>query len=128
MDNNMTFWHWLGLLFIALKLTGNIDWNLGWVLSPLIAVCVLQFLSSTAKKGKELREERMKFYKCRYLKGLEAVGKNYIFKSEDDYKVGDLVKVEGSNKGVLTDAIVTSRTVDREEIEALGTENIKTIV
>lgn len=32
----MCFWEWLGLLFIGLRLCGEIDWSWWWVLSPLL--------------------------------------------------------------------------------------------
>lgn len=34
-DNSISFLQALGILFIGLKLTGNIDWQWWWVLSPL---------------------------------------------------------------------------------------------
>lgn len=39
------FLHLLTLLFIGLKLTGQIDWNWFWVLSPTISVFVLLLAS-----------------------------------------------------------------------------------
>lgn len=48
----------LGLLFIALKLTGYIDWSWLWILAPfwipfMLATTVLAFVAVTAILSKE---------------------------------------------------------------------------
>jgi hypothetical protein len=40
----MNLFHWMTLLFIALKLTGHIDWHWLWVLSPVIALFIIALL------------------------------------------------------------------------------------
>ena len=48
--NGVTFLSLLGLLFIALKLTGHIGWSWWWVLAPLwgpLAVGALFFVVGT---------------------------------------------------------------------------------
>lgn len=39
----------LTVLFIGLKLTGYIDWNWGWVLSPIIISFVVSTIIATVK-------------------------------------------------------------------------------
>lgn len=52
----MTALDGLALLFIGLKLTNNISWSWGWVLSPiwipLVAVVILSTISTILKKDK----------------------------------------------------------------------------
>jgi hypothetical protein len=42
----------LTLLFIALKLTGHIDWSWWWVLSPQLIVGGLRFLAALGEANK----------------------------------------------------------------------------
>lgn len=59
---SLGFFGLLALLFIALKLTGTIDWAWGWVLAPLwmpfalvlglvLLTLVLSFIAALLKKG-----------------------------------------------------------------------------
>lgn len=47
--SQMGFTGWLGILFVALKLTGYIDWPWLWVLSPLwIPIVILLVIALVA--------------------------------------------------------------------------------
>lgn len=39
--DKMRFLHWLTLLFVGLKLSGQIDWSWWWVLSPIVTLSVV---------------------------------------------------------------------------------------
>ena len=54
--SKISFWHLLGLLFIYLSLTGQIDWHWFVVLSPIIFVYLRNGLVWFINLGKE--EER----------------------------------------------------------------------
>ena len=44
------FWEWLFLLFLGLKLTGNIDWSWFWVFAPIWGRLWLELLCTLAVK------------------------------------------------------------------------------
>ena len=47
----------LTVLFIGLKLTGYIDWNWFWVISPLwISVCILAIVITITAIGEQARD------------------------------------------------------------------------
>jgi hypothetical protein len=50
-ENSITFIDLLQLMFIALKLIGEINWSWFWVLSPAIIYIFLYAISSENKKG-----------------------------------------------------------------------------
>lgn len=58
---NASFADLLTILFIYLKLTHSIDWNWGFVVSPILIVLLIDFimkrLYSWAKKRKGLQEK-----------------------------------------------------------------------
>jgi hypothetical protein len=45
-NNNMKFLDWLTLLFIGLKLTGQITWSWIWVLSPFWVILVFGLVAT----------------------------------------------------------------------------------
>ena len=48
----MTFWDWLLLLFIGLKLSKIIDWNWFFVISPILVDILIQILVAIYKHKK----------------------------------------------------------------------------
>lgn len=54
----MSLFHCLGLLFIALKLTGHITWDWWLVVSPIVVVFSVVALVAGRKKWVELRAKQ----------------------------------------------------------------------
>lgn len=49
-NSGLGFSGWLTLLFIALKLTGQIDWSWWWVVSPIWIGILVAFIAIVAYK------------------------------------------------------------------------------
>lgn len=64
----------------------------------------------------------MMLIKCRFLKNALPYGKEYTYRSTEDVKVGDHVRVNPMAKGV-----VTAVNVPEEEVAAFA-DKIKTII
>ena len=54
---DMSFIQWLGLIFITLKLTNQIDWKWIWVLSPIISDLLFYLIMGGIEKYKEGKKD-----------------------------------------------------------------------
>ncbi len=55
---NMGFFEWLFLLFIALKLTEQIDWSWWWVCSPAWIVGLVYFVDAFLRSYRQARRQK----------------------------------------------------------------------
>ena len=67
----------------------------------------------------------MNYYRCRYLKKGKEVGREYYFKSPQEFEVGDIVWTE--NRGKVIIVAIADSEEDKGFIERLEAYKIKSI-